>query len=144
MLKRGRKSTAELATVASLIHARPAAPDALTAPQRAVWEDTVLRLPADWFPRETHKLLGEYCKAVTRAEFVGAAVDQFTTDWLAADGGVERLGKLTATLDRQVRIMGALARALRITNQSRLRPETAARKAGMVGGDAPRPWEYGA
>jgi hypothetical protein len=142
MLKRGRKSTAELATVASLIQARPAAPDALTASQRAVWEDTVVRLPADWFPRETHRLLAEYCKATIRAEFIGREVDRFTTGWLGEEGGVERLGKLTATLDRQVRMMGALARALRITNQSRFRPETAARKAGgSWDGSTPRPWD---
>jgi len=141
VLKRGRNSSADLATVTPLSGRRPAAPDSLTAEQRAVWEDTVTRLPADWFPRETHPLLSEYCKAVTRAAFVGQEVDRFTPEWLKADGGVERLGKLTATLDKQVRAITALARALRITNQSRLRPETAARKAGTGSCDGPPPWE---
>jgi hypothetical protein len=129
-----------LATITPISEARPAPPDGLTTDQVDVWCDVVTRLPADWFPRETHALLAEYCRAVTRARFVGAAVDAFEAAWLNAEGGVERYAKLVATADRQVRLMTSLARALRITNQSRLKAETAVRRAGEIGADAPRPW----
>jgi hypothetical protein len=44
-----------------------------------------------------------------------------------------------ATADKQVRLMTSLARALRITNQSRLKAESAARKAAQPAG--PFPWD---
>src|SRR5688572_14695803 len=117
MRQRGRKSVGALATVTPIGEARPSPPEGLTSEQIETWCDTVLRLPSDWFPRETHALLAEYCKAVTRARFVGGAVDEFRGDWLNAEGGVERYARLVATADRQVRLMASLARALRITNQ---------------------------
>jgi len=140
-MKRGRKSSAELALITPIDAARPAAPEGLTEAQVNVWCDVVLRLPASWFPRETHHLLAEYCKAVTRARFIGAELDRFQSSWLAEDGGPERYLKLSGAADRQVRTMNALARALRITNQSRLKAETAARKASAPGADSPRPWD---
>jgi hypothetical protein len=139
MRQRGRKSGAALATVAQLSEARPAAPEGLTVEQIDCWADVVTRLPADYFPRETHHLLAEYCRAVTRARFVGTAVDSFKPEWLKATGGVERLAKLVATADRQVRLMAALARSLRITNQARMKAESAARQAAQPTG--PFPWD---
>ncbi|MYZ47325.1 hypothetical protein [Propylenella binzhouense] len=139
-MKRGRKSSAELAVITPLSAARPSPPGGLTNQQAAVWREVVQRLPADWFPRETHKLLAEYCRAATRAAFIGAEIDRYEPEWIKAEGGIDRLAKLTATLDRHVRMMTALARALRITNQSRLRPETAARRAEEMGADYRPPW----
>jgi phage terminase small subunit len=139
MLQRGRKSSAALA-ITTLAEARPSAPEGLTSEQVAVWKDTVTRLPADWFPREQHALLAEYCRAVTQARFIGAEIDEFKREWMGEPGGVERYAKLVATADKCVRSMTALARALRITNQSRFKPEKAARQArGFY--DGPMPWE---
>src|SRR5262245_49401553 len=42
-------------------------PDNLTEEQREVWLTIVNRMPADWFPAETHDLLAQYCRHVTRA-----------------------------------------------------------------------------
>ena len=139
-MKRGRKSSAELAVKTTFTPERPVAPEGLTPEQLDVWCDVTLRLPPDWFPKETHALLTEYCRAVTRAEFVGRKIDAFKPQWLGQDGGVELLGKLVATTDRQVRLMMSLARALRITNQSRLKAESAARKAAESGAGLIPPW----
>ena len=58
MIQRGRKSSAALA-VMTLSEARPSAPEGMTSEQVAVWNDSVTRLPADYFPREQHALLAE-------------------------------------------------------------------------------------
>jgi len=140
-MKRGRKSAGDLSVVVGITEARPQPGPDLTPEQEEVWRATVDRLPASWFPKETHPLLAEYAKAVTRARFAGRAVDAFEADWLKAEGGVDRYAKMTATADRAVRLVASLARALRLTPQSRLRPETAARKAELPGSGVRRPWD---
>jgi hypothetical protein len=67
---RGPKSGAALAspTIADLRgDARPEPPADLTEEQAAEWEAVVARLPADWFPRESHGLLAQYCRHVCTA-----------------------------------------------------------------------------
>ena len=77
---------------------------------------------------------------MTQARFIGAEVDVFQREWFGTPGRVERYAKLVATSDKCVRSMTALARALRITNQSRLKAEKAGRHAMRVHG-GPMPWE---
>ena len=137
---RARFRDGKAALMARFLEARPSAPEGLTSEQEKIWNDTVCRLPADFFPRELHALLAEYCRAVTRARFIADEIDEFKPEWMEAPGGIERYAKLVATSDTCVRSMTALARALRITNQSRLRPETAARQA-MRGYNGPYPWD---
>jgi len=50
--------------------------------QVKVWNDVVTRLPADWFPRETHALLTEYCRACVTARFIGAALESYAGFWV--------------------------------------------------------------
>ena len=113
----------------TLSEARPSAPEGMTSEQVAVWNDSVTRLPADYLPREQHALLAEYCRAVTRARFIGAGSTRSSPNGWVQPGGVERYAKLVATADKCVRSMTALARALRITNQSRFKAEKAGRHA---------------
>jgi hypothetical protein len=47
-------------------NARPEPPEDLTEEQAAEWSAVVDRLPADWFPRETHGLLARYCRHGSR------------------------------------------------------------------------------
>ncbi len=129
-----------MATLTGQTVTRPNPPPGLTEAQTEVWADVVLRLPPSWFPKEVHGLLAEYCRATTRAAFIGKEVDAFTPEWLKAPGGLERLSKLTNMLDRQIRAMTSLARSLRITTQSRMRPEMAYRQAAAPGGDLEQPW----
>ena len=42
------------------VTSRPDAPYDLTDEQSKVWWSVVDRLPADWFPRETHPLLSQF------------------------------------------------------------------------------------
>jgi hypothetical protein len=46
---------------------RPDAPDELTEEQAVEWYAVVNRMPADWFPRETHGMLVQHCRLIVRA-----------------------------------------------------------------------------
>lgn len=119
MAKRGRKSTASLATVTkeSLIEAipRPDAPYDLTDEQSEEWRAVVNRLPAEWFPRETWALLSQYCRHIVNArrvaQLVGQAEHRKNLD-------VAEYDKLLAMQEREGRAICALARAMRLTQQT--------------------------
>ncbi|RWG20123.1 MAG: hypothetical protein EOQ55_12565 [Mesorhizobium sp.] len=141
MTKRGRKSTAELSTVATLTQA-PVAPDApydLGDEAASVWRGIVDALPSDFFPPESFDTLSSYCRHVVSARFLARELDRFSAEWLGVDGGIERLNKLLMMRERETRALIAAARALRLTNQSRWRPDQAGKVAGGYKG--PKPWE---
>jgi hypothetical protein len=74
---RGRKSAASLSvSLASPVEtiARPDAPYDLTDEQIAEWWAVVNRMPADWFPRETHAMLAQYCRHVVNARRVAQLI----------------------------------------------------------------------
>lgn len=83
MQKRGRKSAAslEIAT-ASRIQTieRPQCPHDLNDEESEVWFTVINRLPADWFPAETHPLLSQYCRAVVQSRRVAELIERATSD----------------------------------------------------------------
>ena len=69
-------------------------------------------------------------------------IAEFQPDWLDEPGGLERLDRLNAMLDREHRAVLALARSMRLTHQS----QYAAQKASTLArqqpdGDARKPWD---
>lgn len=83
MQKRGRKSTASLQiATASRIQTieRPNCPHDLNDEESEVWFTVVNRLPADWFPDETHPILSQYCRATVQARRVAELIEQATSD----------------------------------------------------------------
>jgi len=141
-MKRGRISSAELATV--VIDAGPRLPSSpppeLSAAQSAVWCDVVGSLPADWFTRAAHPILISYCRHVCRAQVLEKQISQFELEWTMADGGLERLDRLLAVAERETRAMTACARALRLTPQAQMHPRTAGRAVSNLP-SGPRPWD---
>lgn len=119
MAKRGRKSAASLAIVSkeSLIEAipRPDAPYDLTDEQADEWRAVTNRLPADWFPRETWPLLSQYCRHVVNARRVSQLVGQAEQRKKLDIGEYD---KLLAMQEREGRAICALARAMRLTQQT--------------------------
>jgi hypothetical protein len=123
---RGKKSVAALSVIAPAgITAvqRPEAPADLTAEQAEEWLEVVNRMPADWFPRETHRLLVQYCCHVVQARYVAQMIGSLLTEesgdldfqkdnWLA---DYDRLLKMQ---EREGRAMTALARGMRMTQHS--------------------------
>jgi len=134
MGKRGRVSGAELAVVHSDVVSieRAVAPDDLNDEQRAEWQAVVNRLPADWFPRETHSLLAQYCRHVVAARRVAQLIGN-------AESGeafdVDEYDKLLKMQEREGRAISSLATRMRITQQATYDPK---RKKGS---QVKKPWE---
>ena len=126
---RGPKSSAALAVVSSVTEYRPPPPKELTPEQAAEWEAIVGRLPAHWFPRETHGLLVALLRHWSTCRFLSKQIDAFNPAWIAEDGGFERYSAWLALRERESRAMAGLAVKLRLTNQSIYTPATAQRQA---------------
>jgi len=139
MKSRGRTSAPALELVAQAgIDAvghieRPAAPSELNAEQAAEWRAVVNRLPADWFPAETHAVLAQYCRHVIAARRIGQLIAQFEA---SDDFNVREYGKLLQMQDREGRAMSLLATRMRMTQQSTY---DKSRKKPAIG--FARPWE---
>ena len=136
MAKRGRPSAASL-TVASVSTIetvqRPDAPYDLTDEQSDEWWAVVNRMPADWFPRETHGMLAQYCRHVVRARRLAQllnAVEQ------AKDFDVKEYRDLLRSEEEQSRAISSLATRMRISQQATVRAEQARKPTQMK-----KPWD---
>lgn len=146
MAKRGRKSTAELATAPVALDAarqRPPAPDDLTKDQREVWKKTVHAMPANWFTPEHHETLKAYCRHAIRARDLSKRIDDTETEKLGLMPGpsIGTYEKVRRMAEAETRAMLACARSLRISMQSQLRAETAATKRGSATAQRPPWWD---
>jgi chaperone required for assembly of F1-ATPase len=110
---------------------RPDAPYDLTDEQSAEWWAVVDRMPADWFPRETHALLAQYCRHVVAAR----RVSQLVAAEEAGDLDLSQYDQLLKMQEREGRALSSLATRLRITQQSTLTAKT--KKPPSVR----KPWE---
>lgn len=113
---RGRKSGASLAVVHPLtvIH-RPNPPSLLTRDQADEWRAIVARMPADWFPRETHGLLAAYCQHITELASIAQLINQVKQAGTLDVASYDRLLKMR---ERESRAASSLATRMRITQQS--------------------------
>jgi hypothetical protein len=139
---RGPKSVASLSVprVVPIGDARPSPPPSLSAEAAAEWEAVVRRLPAEWFPREVHALLGAYCQHAATLKLLTKMVDEFQVDWVSSDEGLERYNRLLAMRERESRAMADKATKLRITNQARYTPQRAGTNSRP--GTERSPWSH--
>ena len=138
MESRGRRSTAELSVVRPsgglvAIEARPEAPVELTREQATEWTEIVNRLPAEWFPRETHGMLAQYCRHVINARRVAKLIETLANNTII---DVEEYDRLLKMQEREGRAISSLATRMRISQQSTLSQQK--RKPAMT---LPKPWE---
>lgn len=137
MAKRGRTSAAALEIVSATgpIEAmdRPDAPYDLTDEQSAEWWAVVNRLPADWFPRETHAMLADYCRHVVKSRRISQLVAE-------AEKGdeidVTVLDKLYKMAERESRAISSLATRMRMSQQA-----TSTHRADKGTKGVRKPWE---
>ena len=137
-MKPGRKSTAALASVTALPVRLLAPPDDLTGEQAEVWASVVVTKPSDWFDAGSVPILAAYCRAVVESRKVAALVESMTGDMLLLDDGLKRykdLRRLQAELAGEV---NTLARAMRLTQQSKYRADAASVADSKAKGA--RPW----
>lgn len=137
MKKRGRKSAAETAVVVTApveTVARPDAPYDLTDEQSAEWWAVVNRMPADWFPRETHGMLTQYCRHVVASRRVAQLIANAEK---SKKIDIEEYDRLLKMQEREGRAISSLATRMRISQQATVRAEQA-RKPEMLD----NPWEF--
>ena len=140
-MKRGRPSSGDLTVIVSRpMPPPPAPPPELTDAQATVWRDAVGGLPADWLERGAYPLLVEYTRRVCRLRLLEMQIRQFEQDWIRIDGGLERFDALLSMADRECKSIISLARSLRLTPQSVIRPVAAGRKL-LHPRPGPRPWD---
>lgn len=121
---RGRESAAsvEVASVGKVeTITRPDAPYDLTDEQSEEWWAVVNRLPADWFPRETHGVLAQYCRHVVTARRVAQLVAACEAE---ADLDLGQYDQLLKMQEREGRALSSLATRLRITQQATVSAKT--------------------
>ena len=136
MTKRGRKAGVSLPfrpmTVVETTP-RPAPPEELSNEEVEEWRAVVDRLPADWFARETHALLIQYCRHVVTARRIRQLIakleaeeDFALKDWEAA----------LKMQQRESAILASLATKMRISQQSSY---DKSKKKGS--GGTSKPWD---
>jgi hypothetical protein len=141
MAQRGRKSASSLSVIQALPgQQRPEPPNELRAEEAEEWRAVVGRLPWDWFPRECHGLLVNYCRHVVRGRMIAKLIHDFDPEWVATDEGLRRLDKLTTMAERESRTVASLGTKMRITQQSRYAHKTAYNKAADAS-EAKKPWQ---
>jgi hypothetical protein len=148
MRQRGRKSSASLAVLPLPPGKRQPPPASLSKEEAAEWVAIVNRMPGGWFGRETHALLTAFCRHTVEADRLSgmlAVLDDTLAE--AAHQGrhefdliCESLGtreQLLRLRNAETRSLNAVARAMRLTQQSAFGNRAAATAQRHEG---PSPW----
>ena len=134
MKQRGRKSkdaaSAELIVLDGLSATRPAPPTGLTDAEKERWTRITASKAVDFFDDGVLDLLTEYCRLKTQVDLMSESIVAYKPEWLTTDAGVARYKQLAGIRDQGQGRMLALARAMRLTNQSRFQPVTASSRSG--------------
>jgi hypothetical protein len=141
---RGRTSAAALAVATKSnvveIMPRPEAPVDLTDDQAEEWMSVVERMPADWFPRETHGMLAQYCRHIVAARRVAQIID--TLEEEVAKGGAEAILTATKGFDRLYKMQEREGRAISsLATKMRLSQQSTYDKSKKKPVAARKPWE---
>lgn len=140
MDQRGRKSAAASLHVVHLPGQWPQPPDRLTEAQAKAWENIVVTKPHDWFGPDTYPLLVEYIRAAEQADVLARQLEDFDSEWLKDDDGLQRYEKLSRLADAKAASLARLATKMRLSQQSRYSEKTAATASKQAGSAAAKPW----
>ncbi len=111
---------------------RPKPPADLTPEQADEWHAVVNRMAADWFPRETHALLADYCRHVVMSQKIARLIIQAESGETLDVAEYDRLGKMA---ERESRVIASLATKMRLTQQTTY--DKTKKKPTVT----PNPWE---
>lgn len=142
MKQAGRKSAAQLATVATLPARKIPPPSDLSEAEGLVWVEVMSTKPASWWDAGSLPLLAQYCRVTVEATRVGELVRseaEFLDTKKADLKQYARLRRMQGAISRE---LVALATKLRLTQQSRYDAKsanTASQHAGTVA--KKRPWD---
>ena len=110
---------------------RPEPVRGLTDDQAHEWRAVVDRLPAEWFPRETHALLAQFCRHVVSGRHIAGLIENLIS---SDEFTLEAFDQLLRMQEREGRAMSSLATRMRITQQARYS------RNKRTGPMLPRPW----
>lgn len=99
---------------------RPDPPEELTDEQAFEWRAVVNRMPADWFPRETHGLLVQYCRHRVAARRIAQLIERAEGQ---EDFDIDDYERLLRMQDKEGRGLSLLATRMRLSQQSTMRVE---------------------
>jgi hypothetical protein len=94
---------------------RPDPPADLTDEMAHEWRAIVNRLPADWFPTETHGLLAQYCTHIVRARRVRDVLNRMER---SEDLDVREYKALLMSETQQSLAMSSLAVRMRLAHSA--------------------------
>ncbi|HEY1723970.1 MAG TPA: hypothetical protein VGF89_01000 [Steroidobacteraceae bacterium] len=142
MDKPGRKSAAErhLASVTVLPVGQLKPPDELTEEQGKIWTEIVQSKPDDWFGRDSHALLVNYCIAVIRRRAITREIERKMGLKRPNVGQLEKLHEMER---RQIATISSLSTKMRLSQQSKYGPRAADTASKHYPG-VQKPWEQSA
>lgn len=128
-----RKSaeSARLTAVTSL-PLRPDPPETLSACEAKLWRDVVATKPVEWFQADSAPLLVEYCRAKSMCDRLAEMLE---------DPKPGDLKQLIDLRDKESRRLATLGCKLRLTQQSRYTPQSAATASKPA--SAGSVWQFG-
>ena len=140
MRNKGPKSSAELSVISSdgigvIRRAEP--PFDLTEEQVIEWMAIVNRLPADWFTKENHGLLAQYCRHIISSRRVSQLIKAEEDNEEFSIHAYDVLLKMQA---RESSALMSLGTKMRLTQQAKY----TAKRAGTKNNDIPthgKPWK---
>jgi len=138
--KRGRVSTAELATVAVKIGDRPEPPLSLNPRAEDEWRRVVDRMPSDWFGDETLSLLQAHCEHVSEGEAIQMMIEKVRESAMDDDESYKRYRDLLRDKELQTRAALSCATKLRMTQQSSYNAKSASTAQAKTTGGL-KPWQ---
>lgn len=117
---RGRVSSAELTVVDPsgtqiTVEQRPDPPAELRPEEAMEWRAVVSSLPADWFRRETHAMLANYCRHAVASKRIAQLVRDMES---SPDFEIETYDRLLRMQQRESNTMSILATRMRMSQQS--------------------------
>jgi hypothetical protein len=120
---------------------RPEPPEFLTERQKQIWRETAEGEPLDYFGTGAlRNMLADYCAHRESLESICEIINSFKAEWLKNSEGSRRYYSLLKMRDLEMRAAASLATKLRLTNQSRYRPNVAATASSNVLRGR-KPWE---
>jgi hypothetical protein len=139
MKQRGRKSATSLSVAKVEPIPRAAPPQDLAAYEAEVWMSVVNTKPADWFAADTLPMLRSYVRHCYQAKKIDDEMDKIIGRPFLAEAAEDDKGlplylgdlfeKLQKMRERESAKIMALARSMRLTQQSQIDPERAHTKS---------------
>jgi hypothetical protein len=146
---RGRKSAASLSVISSSgieTIERPRPPVDLNQEQANEWVSIVNRMPAEWFPRETHGMLAQLCRHLVSArrvaDMIAALESELSNEAEEGKSRAEVILSATKAFDRLLKMQEREGRAISsLSTKMRLSQQSTYDKSKRKPGQIRKPWE---